>query len=92
MKMTQSRSIAALVLFNTDDARLFPETLDVSSPAKAAAVRQAVIDNLPQLSRVVLVISEEHARLMCAAHDMAARDAGLIIVRPPADYVPPARD
>lgn len=87
-----TRSIACLVLIETDDPRLFPENVDVARPAKAAALRKAVIDNLPKLTRVVMVMEEETAQLMCAAHDIAARESGLTVNRPPAGYIPPTRD
>jgi hypothetical protein len=86
------RSIACMVLIETDDPRLFPENISVTTPAKAAALRKAVINNLPKLTRVVMVLEEETARIMCAAHDIASQAAGLDRVVPPAGYVPPTRD
>lgn len=82
------RSIAAMVLFETDDSRLFPENLNVSSVAATEALRTAVVAALPSLTRVVMVLSEEHARLMCAAHAMAAQQSGLenLIDVPPSAY------
>jgi hypothetical protein len=85
------KSIAVMVLLETDDKRLDPERLDVSTAAKAAAIRKAVIDNLPHLTRVVMVLPEETAKLMSAAHNIAAREAGFHPQRPPFDYVPPSR-
>jgi hypothetical protein len=64
------RSIAVMVLMETDDARLFPENVSVKSVQATAMLHQAVLDNLPQLTRVVMVLPEETARIMCDAHDI----------------------
>lgn len=85
------RSIAVMVLIETDDPRLDPAIVNNSTPAKTAALRRAVIDNLPNLTRVVMVMPEEHARLMAIAHDYAAQAAGLEPNYPPPGYVPPTR-
>jgi hypothetical protein len=83
--------IVALVVLNTDDPRLDPQHLDVSTKEATAALRQAVIDALPSLSRVVQVLPESEARLMLRAHDIALREiAGGQVNRPPADYIAPA--
>lgn len=87
-----SRSIACMVLIETDDPRLFPENIRVTTPAKASALRKAVIDNLPKLTRVIMVLEEETAQLMSAAHNIASQAAGLDRVVPPAGYIPPTRD
>jgi hypothetical protein len=88
--MTEKRSIAALVLFESDDQRLFIENLDVSTPAKVDWLRAAVVRNLAKLTRVVMVTSEEEARLMMAAHEAILRATGpngAQLLRPPRDYV-----
>lgn len=87
-----TRSIACLVLIETDDPRLFPENIGVESAAKTAGLRKAVLDNLPKLTRVVAVMDEETARLMALVHQLASKGAGLDRVTPPAGYVPPTRD
>lgn len=85
------RSIAAMVLLETDDPRLFPENLHIAigTAAGTEQLRALVVANLPYLTRVVMVTSEEAARLMCEAHAHAARVSGLLeheILMPPADY------
>lgn len=84
-------SIAVMVILETDNPVLDPETIDVSTIAGTVAVRRAVIDALPNLSRVVMVMPEEHARLMAAAHHIAATESGLAdnIRQPPPDYRAP---
>jgi hypothetical protein len=83
-------SIAVMVLIETDDLVLIRH--DVSTAGNAAAVRAAVIRELPNLTRVVMVTEEDTARLMCFAHDVAARESGVEPDRPPASYVPPTRE
>jgi hypothetical protein len=83
-------SIAVMVLIETNDPVLIRH--DVSTAKAAATVRRAVIKNLPRLTRVIMVTEEETARLMCHAHDLAAKAAGLDAVMPPADYIPPTND
>jgi hypothetical protein len=90
--MGKTRSVAVMVLIETDDPNLMPENVDVHTPARAARLRKAVMDNLPKVSRVVMVLEEDTARLMCAAHDLAAEAAGLSVRRPPRSYIPPTRD
>jgi hypothetical protein len=82
------RSIAAMVLIETDDPRLFPENITVATAAATEQLRAAVIANLPNLTRVVMVLPEENARMMCEAHAMAAQAAGLdgMIDMPPRSY------
>jgi hypothetical protein len=87
-----SKSVAVLVILETDDPRLDPDALDVSTAKSVAALRRVVIDNLPQLRRVVMVTSEEDAKLMCQAQDEVARMFGRPNGFPPRDYVPPTRD
>ena len=86
-----TRSVAVMVLIETDDKRLWPEHLDVSTPGKVAALRRALVAAMPQLSRVVLVTGEDTARLMVEAHKAAAAASGIEVVRPPEGYVPPTR-
>jgi hypothetical protein len=88
--MTQ-RSLAVMIVIETEDARLFPENMDNATVAATQALRAAVIDALPGLSRVVAVMDEEEARLMVSAHAMAARQAGLdaLFSHPPASYRAP---
>lgn len=85
------RTIVAMVQIETDDARLFPENISVASAAEAAALRHAVLANLPNVTRLIMVLEEEAARIMCATHAIAAREAGAVIHRPPSDYIPPTR-
>ena len=90
--MTAKRTLAVMVLIETDDPRLFPENIDVSSAAKTAALRAAVVRNLPDVRRVVMVTSENEAMLMCYAHEEAMKQVGLRRLHPPSDYVPPTCD
>lgn len=82
-----TQSIAAMVILEMD-----PEKIDVSTAAGTAGLRKAILDNLCNVRRVVAVMTEEEARLMCEAHDAALRAIGGMIRRPPADYVPPTRE
>lgn len=87
-----TQSIAVLVLLETDDPRLDPDKLDNSTASKAAAVRRAVIENLPKLSRVVVVMPEEAAQMMMGLYDYMVREMGGETNPPPPGYVPPTRD
>jgi hypothetical protein len=85
--------LSVMVLIETEDSRLFPENIDVSTAANTARLRRAVIENLPLVTRIVAVMGEEEARLMMAAHHHAMRQSGADkLFRPPPDYVPPTRD
>jgi hypothetical protein len=83
-----ARDVAVMVIVRTADAEMFPENLDISSIRATKALRRAVIANLPKVTRVVSVMAEETARLMCAAHALAAEASGFddLIRRPPPDY------
>jgi hypothetical protein len=86
------RSLAVIVLIETEDSRLFPEHVNVSTPRQTAQLRKAVLDNLSNVTRIVAVMSEDNARLMCAAHDAGMRAIGELVPYPPKSYVPPTRD
>jgi hypothetical protein len=86
-----TQSIAVTVLIETDDPRLDLTRISVATAAQAAALRRAVIENLPKLTRVVSVMSEQEARLMHYAHRLVAQAADVEIMHPPKDYVPPTR-
>jgi hypothetical protein len=88
----KSRSVAVMILVDTTDSRLFPENVDVSTAKNTATLRRVVLDNLANVTRIVMVMEEATAQVMALAHDLAARESGLTINRPPADYVPPTRD
>lgn len=88
----EKHSLAVTVIIETSDARLLPENIDVSTVQKAALLRRLVLDHLPFATRVVMVLHEETARVMSQAHDMAARELGIAVGVPPADYIPPTRD
>jgi hypothetical protein len=83
--------IAAMVIIETDDPLLDPDHIDVSTASKAAALRAALVTALPGLERVVMVMDEDTAKLMCLAHDVASEAAGLTTPRPPSDYRSPRR-
>lgn len=91
------RTLAVMTIIETEDARLFPENLDVSTLDAVQATRAAVIANLPNVRRVVVLMDEEEARLMLAAHALAAERSGLedmfrvppVAYRAPFDIVPP---
>ena len=91
-----NHTIAALVVIETDgDPLLDEEKFDLlmQSPQGAEALREAVMTKVHRAStRLVMVTSEAHARLMCHANDAALRAMGEedLILRPPAGYVPPA--
>lgn len=84
-------SLAVMVIIETDDPRLDPDTIDVSTVDATIALRSAVIDNLASLTRVVMVLHEPEAHLMVRAHAIAARSAGLdhLFERPPSGYRAP---
>lgn len=86
--------VCAIVQIETDDPRLDPDRLEVDTPAKAAALRQAVLKSLPhQVTRVIVVLPVDLAKLMLHAHDQAAEIAGLTtVLRPPASYIPPTKE
>jgi hypothetical protein len=82
--------IVAVVVLQTDDPRLDLAHLDVSTAAAAASVRQAVVDALPHLTRVVSVMPESEGRLMVRAHYAVMLEiAGVKIDTPPPDYIAP---
>jgi hypothetical protein len=82
-----ARDVAVMLIVRTSDAAMFPENLDLSTVRSTKALRRAVIANLPKVSRVVSVMDEETARVMCAAHAYAADVSGFTqIRRPPPDY------
>lgn len=88
----KKQSIAVMVLIETDDPRLDPSTINVNTTKATATLRQAVIDNLPSLTRVVAVMPEENARLMMSTHDLLSEAVGHPAHRPPRRYVPPTRE
>jgi hypothetical protein len=85
------RTLVAMVLIETTDERVFPENADLTTPATVEVVRTALIANLPNIRRVVAVMDEGTARMMCAGHAFAARAAGLDMTlrMSPEDYRPP---
>ena len=91
-KKGPARTVAVLALLQTDDPQLWPENLDTTTVAKTAALRQVVIKNLPNLTRLVLVTSEENARLMMTIFDEFVLAAGGEVTHPPKDYIPPGRE
>ncbi len=85
-------TVAVLVVITTDDPLLQDDNRSVATATATARLRQAVVKALRQdVTRVVLVTSEENARLMCFAHAeaMKAMGEGDLIVRPPSSYRPP---
>lgn len=83
-------SIIVMVELETDDPRLLADSIDVSTVQAVTRLRQAVVDALPGMSRLVAVMPVETARLMMAAHEHAVTVSGAdAFVRPPAAYVPP---
>ena len=69
-------SMVAMLQIETDDRRLDPDGIDVSTARAASAVRGAVLQAVRagELSRVIAVLPVETAS------------------RPPADYVPPTQE
>jgi hypothetical protein len=61
------RTIAALVLIETDDARLFPE-----SPATRGELLRALLETQPEPEAVIAIMDPSEARQMLAAHIVAA--------------------
>jgi hypothetical protein len=69
--------VAAMVLIDTDDAELQPENLSVATPAATAALRRAVIRNLPQ--REASAVRSDGNHVVRALH--AGRDE--LTAKPP---------
>lgn len=82
-------TIIAMVQLDSDDPRLDPEKISVATAADAAALRAAVIQAYPQLTRVIAVMTEAESRLMMLGHEAALRKSGIRFDRPPPDYKPP---
>jgi hypothetical protein len=82
------RTIAALVILETDDPRLDPDGVSVSTVAGTSDLRRAVIENLPNLTRVVMLMTEPAARLLTDA----SKASGISVNYPPRGFVPPTRD
>lgn len=84
-------ALAVMVIIETDDPRLAIPP-DLSTVRATKAFRQAVIENLPKLTRVVAVMPEEEARFMMTVHMAAAEFAGHEdgVIRPPPEYHAPA--
>jgi uncharacterized protein (DUF2336 family) len=85
--------VAVLVILDTDDRRLTPEAID-SAMATAGGVhrlRKAVLDRFARdMTRLVAVMPEEHARMLMLLHEAVGEDLGGDgFVRPPKDFVPP---
>jgi hypothetical protein len=71
------RTIAALVLIETDDPRLFPEAATTRSE-----LRRALAEMGPKPDAVMALMEVWEARIMLAAHLVAAhRDDGGSVVR-----------
>lgn len=86
------RTIAVFVLIETDNPRLFPENIDVSTVPAAARLRMDVLKEMPDsVTRVMFVCHETMARAMCDATDQVAKKFGFPPERPPQDYIPPTR-
>jgi hypothetical protein len=87
--------LIVMVQIETDDPRLAPSADMVATAERAKEVRQAVIDNLPRLTRLIAVLPEEHARLLMMLHEAHGKELAKhtgtsgAFVRPPADYKPP---
>jgi hypothetical protein len=71
------RTIAAMVVMEIDDPRLFPENFDTSTERARRALSSAVRANLRKVQSVVMVMPEEAAKLMVTAHSIAAQGSGL---------------
>lgn len=95
------KPIVIVVELETDNPLLDPDKIDVSTVEAAQALRQAVVDSLPGLTRVMAVLPLGTAKLMMHAHEVASRakplvcaeEAGLAhtVQRPPPAYRPPPR-
>lgn len=89
--MTDKRVVMVVAQIETDDPRLFPDNIDISTAESTATLRRLVIEHLAHVTRIIAVTSEENMRLMFAAHEYALRSIGEgdLLRRPPADYRPP---
>jgi hypothetical protein len=80
--------ICVILELLTDDPRLDPERVDVSTSRAAGEARRAVVAALPgTVERVVAIMRVETAKLILATHEAACDAAGLsdVIQRPPWD-------
>ena len=86
-----TRDVAVMLIIRSDDTRLDPSRLDVSTEAAATSLRDAVLDNVGNIQRVVCVMPVDTAKLMTAAHEIAVEASGMKkIQRPPPSYASPA--
>jgi hypothetical protein len=87
-----TRSIAVTFVIETDDPRLAPENVDLSSDVGRHLAREAAMDNLYRPSRVVAVMNQTEAEVMLAAMEHVRRIAarGLCACGLPMHYSDPA--
>lgn len=86
--------VCALIQIATNDPRLDPDAIDISSAKATARLRQAVIDNLPKrVERVISVLPVDLAQFIMETHEAACAVVGVNAAdRPPPDYIPPTRE
>ena len=87
-------TIAVLVQIETNDPRLDPDTINVSTARATAALRAAVLANLKRITRVIAVMPIEQARAITLLHEGLGELLlnEMLADRPPPDYIPPTRD
>jgi hypothetical protein len=81
----KKQSLAVTVLIETDDPRL--DNPATNTPADVAALRVAILEHLPKLTRVVSVMPEELAVLMHRAHALAIAGAAQEVGMSEADII-----
>lgn len=82
--------LVVMVQIETEDPRLDPGCINVSTAESTAELRRLVVENLPLMTRVVAVLDEETARLMVETHNRVCEKMGLPgVVRPPGSYQAP---
>jgi hypothetical protein len=85
-------SVAVMIQIDTNDERLNPHNISARTVADAAQLRRAVMDNLDDLSRVIVVMTIGTAEIITRAHAALMQERGGRVEYPPKAYVPPTRD
>jgi hypothetical protein len=95
--MSERYRFVVMLEMETNDPRLSEDALaeGYKTVHGTATVRRAVLQHMPKdVSRVVAVMPLEHAKALMALHEAAGEmlSGEQMMVRPPADYVPPTQE
>lgn len=90
---SKPQAIVAMVLLEeVTDPRLDPRHLNAMAldPSRPAVIREAILEALPKLTRVIAIMPPEHAQFMMQLADHVASEVtGEQPIRPHPDYKPP---